>query len=106
MQGLLKPGISFLVQSRQELQKKNHPKNIYLRATTPRSNPLSMYLQISQTLDQTPSSVTYPHVTEGSKGLKIWLPLLGRQNNMDFMYLQGTHFPQTYYHNRLQGRPH
>ena len=66
MQGLVKPAISFLVQSHQELQKKRIiQRNIPLKTTTPRSNPLSVYPQISQILDQTPSSVTCPHVIEG-----------------------------------------
>ena len=40
-------------------------RNISLKTTTPRSNLLSVYPQISQILDQTPSSVTCPHVIEG-----------------------------------------
>ena len=40
-------------------------RNIPLRTITPRSNPLSMHSQISQILDQTPSSFTFPHVIKG-----------------------------------------
>ena len=57
----MKPAISFLVQIHHELQKKkkkkNHPKNIPLKTVPSRGDPLlSMYPQISQILDQTPSS--------------------------------------------------
>ena len=67
MQGLVKPAISFLIQSHHELQEKNHPKkytpkNYYSKVILL----LSMYLQISQILDQTPSSVTCPHAIEGT----------------------------------------
>ena len=51
MQDLVKPAISFLVQSHQEFQKKNNKRiiqrNILLH------HPLSMYPQIIQILDQT-----------------------------------------------------
>ena len=40
-------------------------RNIPLRTITTRSNPVSVYPQIRQILDQTPSSVTCPHVIEG-----------------------------------------
>ena len=66
MQGLVKPAISFLVQSHHELQNKNHLKKYTPKNFTPRGNPLGMYPQISQILDQTPSSVTCPHVIEGT----------------------------------------
>ena len=66
MQGLVKPAISFLAQSHQEVQKKELSKQIYPpRGINPRSNLLSVYSQISQILDQTPSSVTCPLVIEG-----------------------------------------
>ena len=44
-------------------------RNIPLRTITPRNNPLSMYSQVSQILDQTPSFVTFPHVIEGPYAL-------------------------------------
>ena len=71
MQGLVKPAISFPVQSHHELQKKRIiQRNIPLRTYTPRGNPLlSVYPQITQILDQSLSSVTYPHVAEGPKAL-------------------------------------
>ena len=40
-------------------------KNMPLRTTTQRTNPLNMYPQISQILDETSSTFTSPHVIEG-----------------------------------------
>ena len=72
MQGLVKPAISFPVKSHHELQKKKRiiQRNIPLRTYTPMVNPLlSVYSQITQILDQSLSSVTYPHVVEDPKAL-------------------------------------
>ena len=60
----MKLTLSFLVQSHQELQEKIIERNIPLRTITPRSNPLNMYPQISQIVDQTSFSVTCPFVIE------------------------------------------
>ena len=66
MQVFVKPAISFLAQSHQELQKKRIiQRNVPLRTVTTRNNPLSMYSQISQILDETLSSVTCPLAIEG-----------------------------------------
>ena len=46
-----------------------------LRTITPSSNPLSMYPQINQILEQTPTSVTYPHVIKDLEVLKTWVLL-------------------------------
>ena len=69
MQGLVKPAVSFLVQSHHELQKKKESSKEVIHYS--KGNPLSMHPQISLILDQTPSPVTYPHVIEVPKALKI-----------------------------------
>ena len=45
MQGLVKPAMSFLVQSHHELQNKNDPKKYTLRTITPRGNPLGQSIK-------------------------------------------------------------
>ena len=80
-------------------------KIIPLRTITPRSNPLSKHSQISQILDQTPSCYLSTRYRRPISTINMIVNSL-KTNDMDFRYLQGMHFPQKYYHNRLQGRPH
>ena len=54
----------FLFKFQRITKKRIIQRNIPLRTITRRSNPLSIYSQISQILDQTPSSATCPHVIE------------------------------------------
>ena len=55
MQSSVKPTISFLVQNHRELEKKKSSKEVYRTESIKiqESNPLSLYPQISQILDQT-----------------------------------------------------
>ena len=62
---MVKPAISLLVQSRHELQKKESSNEIY-RTKNYYSNGQSVIKHVHSNSDQTPSSVTCPHVIEGS----------------------------------------